>query len=311
MVENAAVRALRLLDLVPFIVANPGITVKELAREFEISTESLIKDLNLLFMCGLPGYTPLELIDLSFDDGAVIVRDPQNLSLPRNLSESEALAIRIALAALEELTPASHKSFSVIRSLSQKIAAAFASEIPKGAIDFVADREQRILATIEQAIAKDMDLEITYVNSTQDRTSIRRITPRALSILPERTLVKAFCHTAQNERSFNLKFIVECICIAREKHLPEPAKSFDSTILVTLEISDESSQFLQTHRQELHQKSESPEPQSYEMTIYQPEWIIRTVISEPSSVRLRRPHELRKAILERSNAALEQYGVIG
>jgi predicted DNA-binding transcriptional regulator YafY len=95
MAENAALRALRLLDLVPYVLRNPGISIKGLANHFEMSRDELIKDLNLLFMCGLPGYTPLELIDLSFEDGVVEVRDPQNLKAPRNFNESEALALRI------------------------------------------------------------------------------------------------------------------------------------------------------------------------------------------------------------------------
>jgi len=78
MVEGAAARALRLLDLVPYLVSHPGISVARLAEEFQVSKEEILKDLNLLFMCGLPGYTPLELIDISFDDDVVVVRDPQN-----------------------------------------------------------------------------------------------------------------------------------------------------------------------------------------------------------------------------------------
>ena len=96
MVENAALRAIRLLDLVPYIVSHPGISIAELAREFSISRDEVLKDLNLLFLCGLPGYTPLELIDISFDEESVVIRDPQNLAAPRNLNESEALIARIA-----------------------------------------------------------------------------------------------------------------------------------------------------------------------------------------------------------------------
>jgi hypothetical protein len=32
-----------------------------------VENEVIIDDLNTLWMCGLPGYTPLELIDLAFD----------------------------------------------------------------------------------------------------------------------------------------------------------------------------------------------------------------------------------------------------
>ncbi|MFM7873555.1 MAG: hypothetical protein ACKO8Y_02915, partial [Actinomycetota bacterium] len=78
MAETAAARALRLIDLVPYLVSNPGVSVKETATKFGISVAELLKDLDLLFVCGLPGYTPLELIDLSVEDGVISIRDPQN-----------------------------------------------------------------------------------------------------------------------------------------------------------------------------------------------------------------------------------------
>ena len=122
MVENAALRAIRLLDLVPYIVSHPGISIAELAREFSISRDEVLKDLNLLFLCGLPGYTPLELIDISFDEESVVIRDPQNLAAPRNLNESEALIARIALAALEESAPKSSAAYPEIDEMGGVVA---------------------------------------------------------------------------------------------------------------------------------------------------------------------------------------------
>ena len=59
MAESAAARALRLIDLVPFLVSNPGVSVKETAAVFKVTVPELLKDLEILFMCGLPGYTAL------------------------------------------------------------------------------------------------------------------------------------------------------------------------------------------------------------------------------------------------------------
>ena len=65
-------KAARLLDLVPFISTHQGIALNELAEEFNLSESELLSDLNTLWMCGLPGYTPLELIDLEFESGYVV-----------------------------------------------------------------------------------------------------------------------------------------------------------------------------------------------------------------------------------------------
>jgi proteasome accessory factor C len=66
MADNAAQRALRTMDLVPYILENPGISTIDLAAKFSVTQKQIEKDLQLIFLCGLPGYTPYELIDLSF-----------------------------------------------------------------------------------------------------------------------------------------------------------------------------------------------------------------------------------------------------
>lgn len=52
-------------------------------------------------MCGLPGYTPYDLIDLVFEDGVVSVIDPQVLTKPRNFSKTEHVAVVLGLEILK------------------------------------------------------------------------------------------------------------------------------------------------------------------------------------------------------------------
>jgi proteasome accessory factor C len=64
----------RLIDLVPFITSHQGISIVELSKKFGVTKEEIEKDLWLLYMCGLPGQTPLELMEFEFEDGFVTVR---------------------------------------------------------------------------------------------------------------------------------------------------------------------------------------------------------------------------------------------
>ena len=93
MVNSASNRALRAMDLIPYIVENPGVSTSELAQKFSVTVKQIEEDLSLIFMCGLPGYTPYDLIDLVFEDGIVSVIDPQVLTKPRNFSKAEHVAI--------------------------------------------------------------------------------------------------------------------------------------------------------------------------------------------------------------------------
>ena len=303
MVENAALRAIRLLDLVPYIVAHPGISITELAKEFSISRDEVLKDLNLLFLCGLPGYTPLELIDISFDEESVVIRDPQNLAAPRNLNESEALIARIALAALEESTPRTSSAYLQIVALREKIAKAFSSSIPASAITFTLDKERATLEAIEGAIKQELDLEITYNNVTKDSSSRRSITPISIIAEDKRTLVSAYCHSAKALRTFNLAQISEVSTKARivraDLERLEDSRGSSAEVI----IKSEDSSFLSENASSLKELSKS----CYQIDIFQPEWIVRSVLAGVDSIELAKPLELRAEIAERANRALLAY----
>ena len=303
MVENAALRAIRLLDLVPYIVAHPGISITELAKEFSISRDEVLKDLNLLFLCGLPGYTPLELIDISFDEESVVIRDPQNLAAPRNLNESEALIARIALAALEESTPKTSPAYPQIIDLREKIAKAFSSSIPASAITFTLDKERATLEAIEGAIKQELDLEITYNNVTKDSSSRRSITPISIIAEDKRTLVSAYCHSAKGLRTFNLAQISEVSTKERmvrtDLERLEDSRGSSAEVI----IKSEDSRFLSENASSLKELSKS----CYQIDIFQPEWIVRSVLAGADSLELAKPLELRAEIAERANRALLAY----
>ena len=303
MVENAALRAIRLLDLVPYIVSHPGISITELAKEFSISRDEVLKDLNLLFLCGLPGYTPLELIDISFDEESVVIRDPQNLAAPRNLNESEALIARIALAALEESTPRTAPAYPQIVALREKIAKAFSSSIPASAITFTLDKERATLEAIEGAIKQELDLEITYNNVTKDSSSRRSITPISIIAEDKRTLVSAYCHSAKALRTFNLAQISEVSTKARivraDLERLEDSRGSSAEVI----IKSEDSSFLSENASSLKELSKS----CYQIDIFQPEWIVRSVLAGADSIELAKPLELRAEIVERATRALLAY----
>jgi len=44
----------RLLSLVPYLQAHPGVAIGTAATDFGVSEEQLRRDLQLLWMCGLP-----------------------------------------------------------------------------------------------------------------------------------------------------------------------------------------------------------------------------------------------------------------
>ena len=102
----------RLLTLVPYLHSHPQVRLDETAAAVGSTPEQVVKDLGVLFMCGLPGGFPDDLIDVDLEaledpdgggprpEGVIRVSNADYLARPLRLSPTEASAIIVALRAL-------------------------------------------------------------------------------------------------------------------------------------------------------------------------------------------------------------------
>ena len=63
----------RLLALLPYLQAHPGVRLPDVAATFGVTVDRLRKDLDLLWVCGLPGHGPGDLIDLEWSGESITV----------------------------------------------------------------------------------------------------------------------------------------------------------------------------------------------------------------------------------------------
>ena len=115
-------RTARLLDLVPYITSHQGISLKELAVVFGVTQAQMTDDLTTLWMCGLPGYTPLELMDLDFESGFVTIHNAETLAKPRSISFDEGAALLLGLDLLRStISPDRTDLLTMIEQLSSRL----------------------------------------------------------------------------------------------------------------------------------------------------------------------------------------------
>ena len=96
-------RLVRLLNMVPYFQANPRITRAEAATGLGVSVKQLEEDLNQLWMCGLPGYYPGDLIDFEFSGDTIEVTFSAGIDRPLKLTSPEATGLLVALRALADI----------------------------------------------------------------------------------------------------------------------------------------------------------------------------------------------------------------
>jgi proteasome accessory factor C len=298
--SDATGRAIRLLDLVPYLRANPGMNIKEIASEFKVSVSEIVSDLDLLMVCGLPGYTPLELIDLSTDEGYVTLRDPQNLEYPRNFTIHELLILKIALSAL--LVDSPPMLHSEIGSLISKLDHQMPNQISSEGILFVPDNILNLRRIGEEALVKNQQVEISYRNDTKDE-----LTNRKISLIREyesegEYFWDAWCHLANAKRTFNLEKISSATLSMDPSSIGDLSGE-SSALTVRLRIRQKS-QFFAKHQNILKQ---TEEPEIYEARIYQREWLVREILSAGETATVITPSDLKVQVKKRATQALSQY----
>jgi proteasome accessory factor C len=298
--SDATGRAIRLLDLVPFLRANPGMNIKEIATEFKVSVSEIVSDLDLLMVCGLPGYTPLELIDLSTDEGYVTLRDPQNLEYPRNFTIHELLILKIALSAL--LVDSPPMLHSEIGSLISKLDHQMPNQISSEGILFVPDNILNLRRMGEEALVKNQQVEISYRNDTKDE-----LTNRKISLIREyesegEYFWDAWCHLANAKRTFNLEKISSATLSMDPSSIGDLSGE-NAALTVRLRIRQKS-QFFAKHQNILKQ---TEEPEIYEARIYQREWLVREILSAGETATVITPSDLKVQVKKRATQALSQY----
>src|SRR5271155_2524800 len=96
-------RVVRLLNMVPYFQANPRVTRAQAAADLGVSVKQLGEDLDQLWLCGLPGYSPGDLIDFAFEGDTVEVTFSAGMDTPLQLTSPEATGLLVALRALADI----------------------------------------------------------------------------------------------------------------------------------------------------------------------------------------------------------------
>src|SRR6185437_15538809 len=149
-VSGSGDRLPRLLALLPYLLAHPGVRVAEAADDFGVPESQLRRDLQLLWMCGLPGHGPGDLIDLSFEGDTVSVGHDAGLARPLRLTTDEALALVVALRTLAD-EPRLTDRGAVERALAKVEAAAGGAVEAASAVAVAVEPTDRVLAQLRGA----------------------------------------------------------------------------------------------------------------------------------------------------------------
>jgi proteasome accessory factor C len=197
----SADRLARLLNLVPYLLARPGILIADAAADLGVTERQLREDLELLWVCGLPGYGPGDLIDMAFDGDHVTITYDAGIDRPLRLTPDEALALVVALRMLAE-TPGMANRDAIERALAKIEDAAGELAGAPVAVRLPGDTDR--VEALRGAVQRGRALRVTYYTAARDETTERTIDPIRVLMVSGRAYLEAWCRRAEAVRMFRV-----------------------------------------------------------------------------------------------------------
>jgi proteasome accessory factor C len=199
---GAGARMTRLLAMVPWIAANDGPTIEETCTRFGISRDQLLADLEVVWLVGLPPYTPDTLIDVVTEDDRVWIHYPDVFERPQHLTPDQGLALLAAGASVLAL-PGAETDGPLARGV-RKLAAVLGVD-PDHALEVdLGGGRPEVLEALRTAIAKGRRVHLDYYAYGRDARTERDVDPLRLTAHEGAIYLLGWCHRAGGQRSFRV-----------------------------------------------------------------------------------------------------------
>ncbi|GAA3721628.1 proteasome accessory factor B/proteasome accessory factor C [Spinactinospora alkalitolerans] len=222
----------RLLMLVPYALSH-DVRVSEVAAHFGLTEKQVLKDLGLLWMCGLPGYTPGDLIDVDLDaaqaTGEIIIANADTLAAPLRLTADEAASLVVGVELLREMPGVASDA---LKRVGEKLRAAAGV-----AVDRLADAvEVRIEQTDEvkevqrragDALRAGQRVHLRYLSGYQDQVTERDVDPMRLVVQDGHAFLEGWCRLRTDVRLFRLDRVLDLTVLPVAAEVPGHARERD------------------------------------------------------------------------------------
>lgn len=289
----------RLLDLVPYLSSHSYISLKELAAEFGVDEKSMAEELTALSMCGLPGYTPYELIEIFFDSGFVTINNHESLDIPRALTHLEVASLLIGLEIIREsAAPEDGEVVSRIDSLISQL-----RDLIGESVRIEVDPQYSHRKVIDQAIARRESLEIEYLSPVRDEVTRRRINPLAIEMDRGSIYLIAYCHLQASVRNFKVERIRSITSLGETFPPLEPSpSSIEEKYSLTLKVRSSRRAIA-----ELFALEEIPNSGDVTVEVFSTDWAVKALIAHSPDVQVVAPPEIREKTLSELKNILALY----
>lgn len=197
-------RLSRILALIPYVLDRESADVSEIMERFGYTEEQLTRDLDTIFVCGLPGYGPGDLMEAYIDEDEVIIDAAEFFSKAPRLTPIEALGLLASGMTVIGSGEGSPALESAVRKLSRVV-------MPDADTSLVVDvlDQSHHVGTLRDAAAARQVVHIVYRSVGKEETTERDIEPWSVFVTLGRWYVYGHCRLVDGPRTFRVDRIRE------------------------------------------------------------------------------------------------------
>lgn len=199
---NLGTRLRRTLAMIPWLLAEERTTIAAIAARFGMAEHEVLRDLELVGMCGVPPYGPADLIEVVVDGDEVMAFDHGLFNKPLRLTPDEGFAVLAAGQALLRVPGA--ESRGALTSALDKLERALDAS-GRLLVDLPAPTH---IETVRRALDAAETIDITYFSAWRVEVTERRIDPLLVHTAEGRWYVEAHDHRSGELRRFRIDRIL-------------------------------------------------------------------------------------------------------
>ena len=226
--ETSSARMQRLLAMVPWIAARAGPTVDEICARFDLTRAQLAADLEVVWLVGLPPYTPDALIDVVQEGDQVWIHYADVFARPQRLTPDQAVALLSAGASVLAL-PGADADGALARGVA-KLATVLGVDAGQVLdIDIGAARVE-VLEVLRAAVRDHRRVHLDYYSYGRDTATERDVDPYLVQAEDGRLYLLGHCHVAGGRRRFRIDRVAAASLLDDTFEAPElegPAGVFE------------------------------------------------------------------------------------